>query len=261
MKTDFYRKYQLKEANGLPKYAQLREALRAAISDAFWREGEQIPPEIELTRRTPFSLGTVQKALEALEAEGVLERRQGHGTFVRQNRPKFADPWHFRFRSSDGKFTLPAYPKVLSKRKVKAASRWAKLLNPRNGQLVQIDRKINIGDEFLIYNKFFISADKYAGFLRRPNKELHSADLKSILRQEYNVSLTEMTYTVQMIRLPASICRALGLREGITGLVLEVLASSGRKDPVYLQEVYIPPNKFKLYITDPSTIHRTSLAS
>ena len=256
MRADFYRKYRLQELNGLPKYAELRETLRAAISDGFWKEGDQIPAEVEITRLTPFSLGTVQKALKALEAEGVLRRRQGHGTFVRLNRPKFADPWHFRFRSSDGKITLPAYPEVLSKKQVTVSSRWAKLLSPKTSRLIQIDRRINIGDEFLIYNKFFVSADKYGGFLGRPNKELHSADFKTILHREYNVLLAQMSYTMQMMTFPEPVSRALKLPKQTTGMLLEILASSERKDPVYFQQAYIPPSKFKLYITDPSTINQ-----
>jgi DNA-binding GntR family transcriptional regulator len=254
MKTDFYRKYRLPELQGLPKYAELREVLRGAIADGFWKKGEQIPPEMEIARQTPFSLGTVQKALKALEADGVVQRRQGHGTFVRQSRAKFAHPWHFRFRSSDESVTLPVYPRVLSKRTISSASQWAKLLNPRNGRLIQIDRKINIGDEFPIYNRFFVSADKYGRFLTRPNKELHSADFKAILHREYNVSFTQMSYTIQMLRFPDVVCRTLGLGEGTMGLMVEILAGSERKGPVYFQEVFIPPNKFKLYITDPSTI-------
>lgn len=255
MKADFYRKYRLTEVQqGLPKYAELREVLRAAIADGFWKQGEKIPPEIELARVTPFSLGTVQKALKALQADGLLQRRQGHGTFVRPSRAKFAHPWHFRFRSSDGNVVLPVYPKVVSKKTITSAAPWARLLDPQQGRLIQIDRKINIGDEFPIYNRFFVSARKYDRFLLRPNQELHSADFKTLLHREYNVAFTTFSYAIQMVKFPDAICHALGLDMGAMGTLVEILASSERKGPVYFQELYIPPNKFKLYITDPSTL-------
>jgi hypothetical protein len=53
---------------------------------------------------------------------------------------------------------------MLSKRTTRRTTPWAKLLSPRGGNLIQIDRKINVGDEFLIYNRFFLAADKYAFF-------------------------------------------------------------------------------------------------
>jgi GntR family transcriptional regulator len=250
MKSDFYGKYRQAHLQGLPKYAELREALRAAISDGFWKAGEQIPPEMDIARQTPFSLGTVQKALKGLEAEGLLQRRQGHGTFVRRRRPEFAHPWHFRFRSRSGNATLPVYPRVLAKRIITSTAAWSKMLNPRNGRLIRIDRRINVGDKFLVYNKFFVSAEKYGRLLSRSNQELHALDFKAILHREYNVSFSQMSYTMQMVRFPDSIARVLGVSRGVTGLLVEILASSERKGAVYFQQMYIPPNPFKLYVTD-----------
>jgi DNA-binding GntR family transcriptional regulator len=62
MEDNFYSKYQPVKIDRLPKYAQLREALRAAIEDGYWLPASQLPPEMELIRATPFSLATVQKA-------------------------------------------------------------------------------------------------------------------------------------------------------------------------------------------------------
>ena len=92
MEMNFYEKYQIVKIAGLPKYAQLREALRAAIEDAYWAPGAQLPPEAELAQTTPFSLGTVQKALQALVEEGIVIRRQGYGSFVSEKRREMYKP-------------------------------------------------------------------------------------------------------------------------------------------------------------------------
>jgi GntR family transcriptional regulator len=255
MKTDFYGKYRLAEMKGLPKYAGLREIMRAAISDGFWKQGEQIPPEVEIARVTPYSLGTVQKALKALEEEGVLLRRQGHGTFVTDRRARMVDPWHLRFCTPEGT-TLPVYPSVVSKRMTQRKTFWAKLLCPRGGSLIQIDRKINIGDEFLIYNRFFLSAERYPFFILKSNEELTSVNFKTILHRECNVSFTEMSYGMQVIKFPDSISRVLKLAKEAVGLMLEILASSER-GPVYFQEIYVPQTSFKLCITDSATLPKS----
>jgi len=254
MKTDFYGKYQFAHSTELPKYAELREILRAAIADGFWQRGEQIPPEVKIARVAPYSLGTVQKALKALEEEGILQRRQGHGTFVADKRPRMVDPWHLRFCGPEGN-DLPVYPCVVSKRVTNRKTPWAKLLCPC-GDLIQIDRKINIGDEFLIYNKFFLAAGKYAFITQKSNEELGSLIFKTILHRECNLSFTEMSYRMQVIEFPKSISRVLKLAEGAIGLMLEILATSG-KTPVYIKEIYVPQNKFKLCITDSSTLPKS----
>ena len=238
MKTDFYGKYRLAELKpGLPKYARLREIVRAAISNGFWKQGEQIPPEVEIARVTPFSLGTVQKALKALEEEGVLQRRQGHGTFVTNKRARMVDPWHLRFCTPEGT-TLPVYPRVVSKSVTRQESSWAKLLCPRGGDLVQIDREINIGDEFLVYNRFFLSAAKYGFFVRKSNEELSSVNFKTILHRECNLSFAEMSYRMQVMNFPKSISRVLRLAKDSIGLMLEVLATSESRRYIFKKSLF-----------------------
>src|SRR5579872_5033323 len=83
---NFYRRFRLPAEPGVPKYAQLRRAIIAAIEEGYWQPGAKLPTELELARLTPFSLGTVQRGLRALAEEGIIERRQGHGSFIAEPR-------------------------------------------------------------------------------------------------------------------------------------------------------------------------------
>jgi GntR family transcriptional regulator len=65
-----------------PLYLQLRDALAARIARGEWRVGTAIPGEGDLARELGVSKGTVRKALDLLEGESLLIRRQGRGTFV-----------------------------------------------------------------------------------------------------------------------------------------------------------------------------------
>jgi GntR family transcriptional regulator len=73
---------------GLPLYAQLAEILRTQIGDGRYRPSDRLPGEPVLTRMYGVSRATVAKALEQLEAEGLVRRRQGKGTFVQPTRLK-----------------------------------------------------------------------------------------------------------------------------------------------------------------------------
>ena len=59
--------------------AQLREQ----ISSGSWPVGERIPPESELIERLQVGRGTVREAIKALAHIGLLEVRQGDGTYVK----------------------------------------------------------------------------------------------------------------------------------------------------------------------------------
>jgi len=64
-----------------PLYLQLHDALAERIASGQWKPG-LIPNEGELAREFGVSAGTVRKALDLLEAEHIVTRRQGRGTFV-----------------------------------------------------------------------------------------------------------------------------------------------------------------------------------
>jgi GntR family transcriptional regulator len=65
-----------------PLYLQLRDALTERIAAGDWRPGLAIPNESDLAREFGVSAGTMRKALDLMEAERLLSRRQGRGTFV-----------------------------------------------------------------------------------------------------------------------------------------------------------------------------------
>lgn len=59
-------------------YEQLMDALRSGE----WKEGEKIPSENELANTLHVSRMSVRTALQRLSALGLIESRQGEGTFV-----------------------------------------------------------------------------------------------------------------------------------------------------------------------------------
>jgi GntR family transcriptional regulator len=66
-------------------YIQVRDHLAQQIARGALKPGSHLPSELELADRLGVSLGTLRKALEALENERLITRRQGSGTFVRDH--------------------------------------------------------------------------------------------------------------------------------------------------------------------------------
>ncbi|MBT0768112.1 FadR family transcriptional regulator [Kineosporia sp. J2-2] len=61
---------------------QVIEQLRTQITEGGWAVGERIPTETELSQLTGTSRNTVREAVQSLVHAGLLERRQGSGTYV-----------------------------------------------------------------------------------------------------------------------------------------------------------------------------------
>lgn len=61
---------------------QVIEQLREQITTGSWPIGSRIPTEAELAQLTGTSRNTVREAVQSLVHAGLLERRQGSGTYV-----------------------------------------------------------------------------------------------------------------------------------------------------------------------------------
>lgn len=68
--------------NGIPLYVQLKNQIKDLVQRGVWAEGHRLPTERELAGQLGVSRNTVSMAYEELEAEGVIARRQGSGTYV-----------------------------------------------------------------------------------------------------------------------------------------------------------------------------------
>jgi GntR family transcriptional regulator len=73
----------------LPKYLQVADHIRDLILSGELKPGDEIPSERRIVEEWRISRPTATRALAALRAEGLVEARQGAGTFVRE-RPTLA---------------------------------------------------------------------------------------------------------------------------------------------------------------------------
>ncbi len=80
---------------GTPLYLVAKESLLDAIRDGRFKTGDQLPSTKELARQLSVSLVTMHRALQELESTGLLDRKQGRGTFVADR--KAADAKRLRF--------------------------------------------------------------------------------------------------------------------------------------------------------------------
>ncbi|MEQ9453989.1 MAG: GntR family transcriptional regulator [Phycisphaeraceae bacterium] len=80
----------VKPQQGRPLYETVKEAVIAAIDSGVFKAGERIPSTKELSQQLSVSLVTAHRALQDLVTIGILDRRQGRGTFVidRKDRPR-----------------------------------------------------------------------------------------------------------------------------------------------------------------------------
>ena len=63
---------------------QILQSIRQALASGYWRVGQRMPTERQLADEFACAVGTIRGVLSILEADGLVTRVQGSGTFVKR---------------------------------------------------------------------------------------------------------------------------------------------------------------------------------
>jgi GntR family transcriptional regulator len=72
----------LESSSAVPVYRQIIDQITYQIAGGTLRPGDRLPSVRDLARQLPVNQNTVLKAYDLLERDGLIDRRQGDGTFV-----------------------------------------------------------------------------------------------------------------------------------------------------------------------------------
>jgi GntR family transcriptional regulator len=231
----------------LPLYQRLRDEIAQQIARNVWRPGETIPTEAELASSHGLAVGTVRKALDALVADGLIERRQGRGTFVR--RPNF-DASLFRFFRYQGPSGAPIIPegRILA-REVLAAppSVRSALRLGEKAKAIRLSRLRIVGGKPVLSEEIWLPSHRFGALL-----EAEPGEIGDLLYPAYErlcseiVARAEETLTVGTAT--AADAQMLSLREGDPLVVIDRLAYGYDNMPVEWRRSRGPTTDFRYKI-------------
>jgi GntR family transcriptional regulator len=118
---------------GQSRYGALAVALRARVIAGEWPPGTAIPAEQTLAAEHGVALGTMRRALELLAQQGIIERIQGRGTFVRAGLSGATMMRFFRFGDASGE--IPS-SRILKREVIHAAGDASRALGVAKGEPV-----------------------------------------------------------------------------------------------------------------------------
>jgi GntR family transcriptional regulator len=80
-----FRKPEINRVSVVPIYEQLEASIAGQIETGVLEPGEKLPGDHELAADLEIGYQTVRRVMASLVARGLIERRQGKGTFVRNH--------------------------------------------------------------------------------------------------------------------------------------------------------------------------------
>ncbi|MGP8300191.1 GntR family transcriptional regulator [Streptomyces inhibens] len=207
----------------------IEEDLRRHIASGVLRAGDRLPPETELARRYRVSVPTVRIALGALQADGLIEKHQGRGNFVRRPYQRLTYS-NDRFATASRAAFNSALHVSVSSSELRAGDKLSALLQiPRGTQLTEyVYLSRQAGDPHSLA-RIYIPCE-VATLSKRSNSR---SPLGDDIRDQLAEAGVEMASTIERViaRLPSP-AEAKTLRLGTGTAVLDVervtTDSSGR---------------------------------
>jgi len=74
--------------DGVPIYRQIINQVKYLVASRLLLPGEELPPIQTLALQLKVTPNTIVKAYGELEISGIIQKRQGSGTFVSEGRPQ-----------------------------------------------------------------------------------------------------------------------------------------------------------------------------
>ena len=231
----------------LPRYQRLRDDIAIRINRREWRPGDLIPSEAELAAQHGVAIGTVRKAIDQLVADGVLERQQGRGTFVRRARFNSSLFRFFRFQSESGERRIPQ-SRILSRKVVAAPSAVASALRVPVGEpVISLSRLRLIDGVPLLAEEIWLQKSRF-----EPVLGLRSEDFGDLLYPLYEERCGQVVVSADENLLVESAtamqARLLRLDEGAPLIVIERLAFDLERHPIEWRRSRGPATRFRYHV-------------
>lgn len=176
----------LKQTSAVPLYIQIKDLLGQQIKEKKYLPGELIPSEGELMQTFGVSRVTIRAAISELVDEGILQKKQGKGTFV-------CTPKLQTSVSELGSFTdlcrtqgMTPTSRILCAKTTLASERDVHQLGVSGGSEVVYIYRVCYADgvPVMIEHNFFPLT--FAGLLEEP---LENRSLYTILSERYGICL------------------------------------------------------------------------
>lgn len=211
-----------------PLYLQVRDALAARIATGEWKPTAAIPNEGDLAREFGVSSGTMRKALDLMEGERLLTRRQGRGTFVNDQASDELSVRYSNIHAADGE-RITGDVNVLEVSQVPANQAECGRLRLRSDERVwRIKRaRLHNGEPFM-----FEQVSMPAALFPDLAEQKDFPHRIVVLAQQYRILLGKGEERLSIGAASPAIAEALGLAHGAPILVLDRLVHTLEGRPV-----------------------------
>jgi DNA-binding GntR family transcriptional regulator len=230
-------------------FRSIADNLRHEIRGGGYQIGDRIPPEIELCEQFKASRHTIRAALNCLQEEGLIRRRQGAGTVV------IATESDGRFHNSIS--SLNELVQFATNTDLEILSIDVVIPTGVRAQLIGIDvdkpwtrilalRKEKLGALAIGYSEIYIPT-RFSGI----TNSIGNSDkaIYELIEEKYGIEVTEVNQVIEAEYSDADLASRLSLKKGSPILLISRHYYDSKGDLVEVALNAHPRNRFKYEMT------------
>lgn len=221
----------------LPLYIQIAEGLLERIESGELSVGARVPSERDLSKQLDVARMTVRQALQLLESQGVLTRKQGVGAFVaapKVERP--ADQLAPFTRGMESLGLQPGATVLVLEERVANAIVARKLQIHLSAPVYYCQRVRSVNHEPIMVETFYLPFERFPNFTQQ---DLTDRSLYQVLESVYNTSIHKAEQSLEAVPATEYESHWLDVPKGAPLLREERLAFDQAGEPVeYAKDLY-----------------------
>ena len=199
------------------RYATVSNQLTKRTGKGQYRVGEYLCSEKELAYEFGISRLTVRRALEYVEALGLISRRRGDGTKLLASKPLI--DYHYTIRSVDDLLCGRGAERIVTNLgEIVCGAALAERLESEPGtqglHIAQHRNHLETG-KMIVWGDVYTDR-KFSGITSQISE--YQGFICDLIEEEYGIAFREIQQEIRPVIIPSTICNAMALPEGSLGL-------------------------------------------
>ncbi len=221
----------------MPLYVQIAEAILEQIETGVLTPGDKLPPERQLSETYKVNRRTLRQALQVLEFQGLLKRRQGAGTYIAEPKIEREASRLFPFTKGMQSQGYQTGGQVIMLKQQAAGEVVAQRLRLSASSVVYYCHRLRfINQEAAMLEKFVLSTTRF------PNLEqydLATNSLFEIMETQYGITVNKAQQSLEAVDATKYEADLLGIAVGAPLMLERRLSFDQDNRPVeYSKDVY-----------------------
>jgi GntR family transcriptional regulator len=227
----------------IPIYYQLEQQIKTMIENKEWMPGDLLPSEREFSEKYQISRMTVRQAINNLVQMGLLNRKQGRGTFVSDQKIEKRGLTSFSEDMLERGMTPSS--ELLDFKVIPATAAIAQDLRIREADPVYEIKRIRLADGVpMALETNYISEDLVPGI----TEDLLNQSIYRFIQEKLNLSITHASQSIEASVVDSMEAEYLQIPKGAPTLFIQRIAMLENNVPLETVKSLYRADRYKFMI-------------